>query len=75
MAVNNPVYLAVKRRVPWDLWSLMPSGKPVQEVSSGTPLLFSSYFPRKAAFQPDRKKSQAKLVDSTPLVLKSSQCS
>lgn len=48
----------------------MSTGKKVEEVSSSTPL-FSSCFPRKTASQPD-KKSQAKLVDSTHPVLKSS---
>lgn len=49
----------------------MSTGKKVEEVSSSTPLLFSSCCPRKTALQPD-KKSQAKLVDSTHPVLKSS---
>lgn len=71
MIINNLVYPVMKRRDPWDLWSLLSTGKKVQEVSSSTPSLFSSYFPGKAAFQPD-KKSQAKLVDSTHPILKSS---
>lgn len=72
MIIKNLVYLVMKRRDPWDLCSLFSTGKKVQEVSSSTPSLFSRYLPRKAAFQPDKKKSQARLVDSTHPVLKSS---
>jgi len=49
----------------------MSNGRKVQEVSSSTPSLVSSFFPGKVAFQSD-KKSQAKLVDSTHPILKSS---
>lgn len=48
----------MNQRVPQDLWNLLPTGKKAQKVSSSTRSLFSSYFPRKAAFQPDKKKKK-----------------